>query len=378
MSGIKVMESEDESIETQKILESIPFNCILIEADGQISYINRAAINMLEKWEKKFDKKIDDWKGCSIRTLHENFEKWENNFNQVMFENKKIVVDVGTERLHFSIRRADFCKRIKKFLVVVESFEHRAQNRNEYDFSIKDLMECVEIIQKASFCMGTMADKVKAAHVVSKEINADVNSVNDNIQRIVENIVNVRQMTRETHKNFDDIATLAKGTRVMMSGLEKSSVSFGNAVSVISSVVQQSNLLALNATIEAARAGEAGKGFAVVAREIKNLSKQTDGAIQDIVKTVESVQQAGKDVVESVEKIISAGKKINGHVDEQKNKVEEINSVAKDSFGKMEQMDKNIERVSWHISNTGDEIVSAQKKVQGLKDWADRLYKCFR
>jgi len=56
----------------------------------------------------------------------------------------------------------------------------------------------------------------------------------------------------------------------------------GGIVKMISEIAGQTNLLALNATIEAARAGEAGRGFAVVAAEVKNLSRQTASATEEI------------------------------------------------------------------------------------------------
>jgi len=63
--------------------------------------------------------------------------------------------------------------------------------------------------------------------------------------------------------------------------------SIGNVLGVIRSIAEQTNLLALNATIEAARAGEAGKGFAVVAHEIKQLSRSTAEATEEIATTIE-------------------------------------------------------------------------------------------
>jgi len=67
-------------------------------------------------------------------------------------------------------------------------------------------------------------------------------------------------------------------------------------VALINKVAQQTNLLALNATIEAARAGESGKGFAVVAAEVKELSRGTAKATDDISRQVEKMQDTAREV----------------------------------------------------------------------------------
>jgi len=68
-------------------------------------------------------------------------------------------------------------------------------------------------------------------------------------------------------------------------------------VKVITTIAQQTNLLALNATIEAARAGETGKGFAVVANEVKELSRATARATEDISRKIATIQTDTKEAV---------------------------------------------------------------------------------
>lgn len=59
-------------------------------------------------------------------------------------------------------------------------------------------------------------------------------------------------------------------------------------VNVIEEIAFESNMLAINASIEAARAGETGKGFTVVATSMRDLSRQSRRAANEIADILES------------------------------------------------------------------------------------------
>jgi PAS domain S-box-containing protein len=112
-------------------------------------------------------------------------------------------------------------------------------------------------------------------------------------EQVKSNLSIIENAVREIDSTFGLIANDANNnsTRLTevsdaMGQLEHDFEAISGLVKVINSIADQTNLLALNATIEAARAGESGKGFAVVANEVKELSKTTKSANEDIQNTL--------------------------------------------------------------------------------------------
>ena len=78
----------------------------------------------------------------------------------------------------------------------------------------------------------------------------------------------------------------------VMGSLQENSNEIARVAEAINEIADKTNLLALNATIEAMRAGEHGKGFAVVAGEVKELSRATSEATQNIADRLATISSS--------------------------------------------------------------------------------------
>lgn len=119
--------------------------------------------------------------------------------------------------------------------------------------------------------------------------------------------------------------------KTLLDKLAASGEEIGKAIRLITGIADQTNLLSLNATITAARAGSAGRGFGVVASEVKELSRGTARAADEISVMVSSVQEdvsaaaaALTQIIEVITQISHHQSSVAGAVQEQSATTEEI------------------------------------------------------
>lgn len=114
----------------------------------------------------------------------------------------------------------------------------------------------------------------------------------------------VDALSDSNQKTLDAIAKIGEQIKTTNDSANK----IHEAIQIITSIAEETNLLSLNASIEAARAGEQGKGFAVVANQIQKLAEQSNDSSQKIAETIaQLIQDSNRtvDVMQEVEQIIN-------------------------------------------------------------------------
>lgn len=157
-------------------------------------------------------------------------------------------------------------------------------------------------------------------------------------------------------RSSDEISKEMKDLTDQVSDSKKKTDQMGALVDVINSLLktivgisEQTNLLALNATIEAARAGESGKGFAVVANEVKELSKQTKAAAENVTTAVEEINMQSNQVSESM--------------DLSNRLCEGVNNIVQSFYDKLNETSSANKRSITRVSKTNDQIFMSLAKL---------------
>ena len=225
-----------------------------------------------------------------------------------------------------------------------------------------------------------MSSNMQTVATAAEEMTATINEISKSAEK-------ARTVTQDAVHKVNKTASL-------MNDLARAADLIGSITETISGISAQTNLLALNATIEAASAGEAGKGFAVVANEIKELSRQTDKATEQIAKSIEGIQASTKlsadeisGIVETISEIDNITSMIASSVEEQSASTTEIaNNVTQTSEG-VQEITTNVDQVSEvsseiardisKVNNSSVEIAAASGQlntsVGEISQFAERL-----
>ncbi len=187
------------------------------------------------------------------------------------------------------------------------------------------------------------------------------------------------KVVEETIVGMNRVAEVVKKSAETVQALGKSSDQIGEIVQVIDDIADQTNLLALNAAIEAARAGEQGRGFAVVADEVRKLAERTTKATKEIAAMIKQIQKDTEGAVESMSRGTEEVEKGKALADKAGQSLKQIISGAQDvvdmstqvaaaseeQSSAAEQISKNVEAIS---SVTQQSAAGVQQIARAAED----------
>lgn len=234
----------------------------------------------------------------------------------------------------------------------LKSVLESAKNQAEVTASVDDNVNNINLMLKQT---GDEADGLSDAADdmlgTGREVDNSLKNLYNSNEEVLDAIERIRKQTSETDISVDKIK---------------------EAVNLIASIAEETNLLSLNASIEAARAGESGKGFAVVAVEISKLAEQSNAASADIEKMIMDLGQNSERTVETMEMVQDA---INRQSDDMNNtrkifeKVKDrINLVAK-GVANIREATERLEGETTYIAEDINGLnTAANKNMENVKE----------
>lgn len=226
-----------------------------------------------------------------------------------------------------------------------------------------EIAKAVEDIAKGAT---SQADQVSEA---AKDMD-DVGRMIDRIAAEVTGLIgNAEEMNTAGNAETEIIAQLSTSNDKTMAALKKieaqvnttneSAQQISEAVSIITSIAEETNLLSLNATIEAARAGEQGRGFAVVASQIQKLAEQSN-------QSAESIQKIIEHLLDESGKTVEVMKDVKSIATEQQQKLVETSEHGNMVVDGICKAKEKIENIGEYVTQCGEGKNKVSDIIEGL------------
>lgn len=202
-----------------------------------------------------------------------------------------------------------------------------------------------------------MRENINEIMVSMDRLSVTANEMNEKGDEAKDIMLQLNKSSDKTTEAFERIAQQVKKT-------DESVVKIQEAVNIIASIAQQTNLLSLNASIEAARAGEAGRGFAVVAGEIQKLAEQTNASAGIVDEIIELLSEESKLTVESINEVTAMIEDQKVKVDETKMKFDAVSDGIADTEDEM----KGVLQQASTCGSAGEHVVDLMANLSAIAE----------
>jgi len=234
------------------------------------------------------------------------------------------------------------------------------QTMNDQTTDVSDFS--AEVSNAAGEQAGAMEESNAAVHQMTESLQR----VADEFEAQAERARKLRELSEEGESQLGNTASGLKSTDEMTERMVEINT-------MIKSIAQQTDLLSMNAAIEAAHAGEAGQGFAVVANEIRNLSEQAAGNVQESSDIIGKITEGLRSSLDAMETSVRQFVDIRSEVQDLSRSMEEVNSRSQEMSAGTRELDTAISSVEQQTIQVKDSTMRMREQIERLSTISDEL-----
>ncbi|NYS75889.1 MULTISPECIES: methyl-accepting chemotaxis protein [Bacillus] len=281
--------------------------------------------------------------------------------------------DIGITNIYFNNTIKKFNSIIDKVRQTAEQVSTSSQelsvSTKENSIAFKEIASAITglnlgahsheyVVQKCLGIVQEMESKMKEIKGAAKQVG---NALEDMDQHSVEGKDLIKQIMNQMKRIKDTVQDVSSS----IYAVEVRSKEIHEILTVITTILNQTNSLALNASTESSCAGEMGEEFSGVADEVRILAERTEASARDIAKligetqaeaerAVRSIQKSSKEVESGITLVQSSGaffEKISESAQSVTNQIKANSSNSRDVLENSQSIVQIVNELS-HIANT--------------------------